>query len=249
MTYNRPPTHQHLLEEAIESFLRQDYPNKELLLLNDCEGQVLLFDHPRVRIFNIPNRYPTLGDKRRALAELATGDFIAPWDDDDISLPWRLSLSVERIGDAGYYNPQRYWYSEPDGLHHDHGVGNSHISSLYSRAAFKASGGYPSLTLGEDQVMHQNLMTKLPRRDLRVRELGTADLPIEEWFYIYRWGVSPVHLSGVADEGFYEEVGKATVQKGRYALQPHWVRDYVAETRAAIEHTRAQATPGESLSR
>ena len=26
-TYNRPPEYQHLVEEAIESFLRQDYPN------------------------------------------------------------------------------------------------------------------------------------------------------------------------------------------------------------------------------
>ena len=34
-TYNRPPDQQWLVEEAIESFLRQDYPDKELLVLND----------------------------------------------------------------------------------------------------------------------------------------------------------------------------------------------------------------------
>ncbi|MCL4258972.1 MAG: glycosyltransferase family 2 protein, partial [Anaerolineales bacterium] len=36
-----------LLEEAIESFLRQDYPGqKELIVLNDYAGQTLHFDHP-----------------------------------------------------------------------------------------------------------------------------------------------------------------------------------------------------------
>src|SRR5438876_11343843 len=43
-TYNRPPNSQWLLEEAIESFLRQDYAEKELLVLNDCAGQELVCD-------------------------------------------------------------------------------------------------------------------------------------------------------------------------------------------------------------
>jgi glycosyltransferase involved in cell wall biosynthesis len=45
-TYNRPPNYQWLLEEAIESFLRQDYAEKELLVLNDCAGQELVCDAP-----------------------------------------------------------------------------------------------------------------------------------------------------------------------------------------------------------
>jgi cellulose synthase/poly-beta-1,6-N-acetylglucosamine synthase-like glycosyltransferase len=31
-THNRPPHYQYLLEEAVESFLRQDYPNKEMIV-------------------------------------------------------------------------------------------------------------------------------------------------------------------------------------------------------------------------
>src|SRR5690349_243347 len=45
-TYNRPPHFQWLLEEAIESFLRQDYAEKELIVLNDCPEQELLCDAP-----------------------------------------------------------------------------------------------------------------------------------------------------------------------------------------------------------
>src|SRR5215203_4271785 len=62
-TYNRPPSHQHLIEEAIESFLRQDYPNKELIIVNDAAGQELVCDAPGVRTFNVSERFPNLGEK------------------------------------------------------------------------------------------------------------------------------------------------------------------------------------------
>jgi GT2 family glycosyltransferase len=42
LTYGRPK----VLEEAIESFLRQDYKGeKELVVLNDFADQTLVFDH------------------------------------------------------------------------------------------------------------------------------------------------------------------------------------------------------------
>ena len=48
LTYGRP----HVLEEAIHSFLKQDYLGpKEMIVLNDCDQQVLLFDHPEVKAF------------------------------------------------------------------------------------------------------------------------------------------------------------------------------------------------------
>ena len=59
-TYNRPPSHKYLVEEAIESFLRQTYPNKEMVVVNDCPGQDLLCDAPDVRVVNVPERFPTI---------------------------------------------------------------------------------------------------------------------------------------------------------------------------------------------
>src|SRR5262245_8679210 len=55
LTYGRPP---HLVEEAIESFLRQDYRGqKELIVLNDLFGQELRFEHPEVQIVNVGKRF------------------------------------------------------------------------------------------------------------------------------------------------------------------------------------------------
>ncbi|MBV7332940.1 glycosyltransferase [Chloroflexi bacterium TSY] len=74
-----------LLEEAIYSFLRQDYPGeKELIVLNDFAEQTLEFDHPEVRIVNLPKRFHSVGEKYKAAAALATHDLVFVWHDDDI---------------------------------------------------------------------------------------------------------------------------------------------------------------------
>ncbi|MEZ4657924.1 MAG: glycosyltransferase family A protein [Caldilineaceae bacterium] len=87
-----------LLEEALESFLRQDYPGrKELIVLNDEDQQTLLFDHPEVRIINLPARCHSLGEKFKAAVALASHDLIFVWRDDDIYLPHRLSYSVAQL--------------------------------------------------------------------------------------------------------------------------------------------------------
>lgn len=232
-TYNRAPSHLYLLEEAIESFLRQTYPNKELVVINDCPAQELVCDAPGVRVVNAPERFASLGEKHNAAIRLSHGELIAPWDDDDVSLPLRLSLSVERLGDADYFNPRQYWFLDGGGYHFDHSMGYAHNASLFTRTAFEAVGGYPPVSMGEDAVMDGNL--RRLRRTVDPADAG-VELTKEEWFYVYRWGVSPTHLSGklVAEDGFWEEIGKLPVQPGRFHLRPHWRRDYDTETRALL---------------
>jgi glycosyltransferase involved in cell wall biosynthesis len=230
-TYNRPPQYQHLLEEAIASFLRQDYPNKELIVLNDCPGQELICDEPGVRVVNVAERFASIGDKLNAAVGLARGELIAPWDDDDISLPWRLSLSLERLGDADYFNPRCYWFLDDEGLHVDHSMGYANNASLFRRAAFEGVGGYPSVSLGPDAALDAALSGLANAVDpLR----GDKELRRSEWFYIYRWGVSPVHMSGSGAEDFYVEVGKLPVVEACFHLSPRWRRDYEAETRRLL---------------
>src|SRR5829696_3606941 len=240
-TYNRPPRYQHLLEEAIESFLRQDYPNKELIVLNDCPGQELICEEPGVRVVNVAERFPSLGDKRNAGVGLARGELIAPWDDDDISLPWRLSHSVERLGDADYFNPRCYWFLDNDGFHEkplDLTVGYYSLNmSLFRRAAFEGVGGYPSVNLGEDYALDATF-SKLAHVVDPFR--GDKEPTRSEWFYIYRRGVSPVHICSSSDQDFYGEIGELPVVEGRFQLSPHWRRDYVAETRRLLDFPEVQ---------
>jgi glycosyltransferase involved in cell wall biosynthesis len=229
-TYNRPPQHQWLLEEAVESFLRQDYLEKELIILNDCPGQELVCDAPDVLVINVPRRFHSHGEKLNAGIALAAGDLIAPWDDDDIMLPWRLSKSVERLADADYFNSCAFWFLDSQGLHQDHAMGVGQNGSLFTRSAFDVVDGYPHVSGGGDALLDRRLSSHPD-----VKQASSSALEVQEWYYIYRWGVSPTHLSGRKPHAeWYRQIGQRPIERGRYLLRPHWKEDYVRSTRNAI---------------
>lgn len=80
VTYDRP----HLINELLYCFLAQDYENKELIILNDQYNIKYRYDDKRVRIYNLPIRFPSLGAKRNYTKKLIRGDYIFIMDDDDI---------------------------------------------------------------------------------------------------------------------------------------------------------------------
>lgn len=87
---------------ALGSFLSQDYPNKELIIVDDADspsfhsGVVL----PSVRYFRV-NGHPTTGAKRNLCCVQATGDIVMHFDDDDWSSPGRMSDQVRRLEESG----------------------------------------------------------------------------------------------------------------------------------------------------
>lgn len=230
-TYGRLPEYVHLLEEALECFRRQSYPPelKEMVVLNDAGPQEYLCSLPGVRIVNVGSRYASLGEKLNAAIQLATGDVIFPQDDDDISLPHRVSLSIEMLGDADYFNPKSYWYMPPDKLVHEQMTGVAHNCSCFRKAAWTAVGGYPALSGAQDQGLDAAL-----RKACKVVD---GPLTPEQTFFAYRWGVSPLHLSGRAPhDEFYADIGKIPLTSGRYVLRPHWRQDYQALIAEALNH-------------
>ena len=79
--------------QAVAQFLQQDYANRELIVLDDGAQSVedLMPDDPRVRYVRDERKSP-VGIKRNRLCELARGDVIVHWDDDD----WMAVLLVPR---------------------------------------------------------------------------------------------------------------------------------------------------------
>jgi len=88
---------------AIEYFERQDYPALELLVLDDGDDPVrdIMPPDPRVRYERLSPRR-VLGTKRNLACEIARGDVIVHWDDDD----WMGSNRVSRQVAALLQTPQ-----------------------------------------------------------------------------------------------------------------------------------------------
>jgi len=147
------------VDQAIEYFRRQDYPGRELLVLDDGVDRVedLIPDDPSIRYVRLPRRL-VLGAKRNRGCELAQGDFIAHWDDDDWHAPHRLRYELESIEREGadacslsrqlYFDPAagRAWlYRYPPG-------GRRWLAGgalLYRRALWERNR-FPAIGVGED---------------------------------------------------------------------------------------------------
>ena len=85
-----------LLEEALHSFLKQNYRGKkQIVIINDFDKQTLIFKHPEVKIINMKNRVPNMGEKRNLTVKHADYNIIACWDSDDIYLPHSLTTRIK----------------------------------------------------------------------------------------------------------------------------------------------------------
>ncbi len=84
--------------QAIAYFLRQDYLNRELIVVDDGADSVadLMPADPRVRYIRLPRKH-VLGDKRNIACRAAQGEIIAHWDDDDWIAPWRIDYQMRQL--------------------------------------------------------------------------------------------------------------------------------------------------------
>ena len=239
VTYARP----HLLEEAIHSFLLQDYAGaKELIVLNDYTPQILEFEHPEVEIINLPYRFRTVGEKMNAAVSMARYDLICLWDDDDIVLPHRLALAGQRVT-TQLFRSNFAWKWDGGELS---GPMRSafHAGSCYPRSLFDWVGGYAPLGNGQDREFEGELSRIAPDR------LECVDLPPEQVYYIYRWeGTGSYHLSewgeGVSGEDkaaayVQQQVERGELAQGTIHLRPHWKEDYLQRVRLACASKEAE---------
>lgn len=97
-TYNR----RRFVPLAVRYFLHQDYPNKELIIVDDGTDPVadLIPPDPRIRYLRLAHR-ARVGAKRNLACESSRASIIAHWDDDDWAARNRLSLQVEALLGTG----------------------------------------------------------------------------------------------------------------------------------------------------
>lgn len=115
VTKDRPALARH----AVACFQRQTYPNRELIIVDDGASDTLdawvrdLAD-PQIRHLRLPADDRPLGELRNAAVAAATGEYVAGWDDDDLSHPNRLALQVAAAralrADACFLERELMWW-------------------------------------------------------------------------------------------------------------------------------------------
>lgn len=176
------------LKEAFSCFLAQDYENKELIILNNHPTPIeVRRNYPGVVIFNEP-RYLTLGACRKRLFELAEGDLIRTWDDDDLYLPWAISQGVECIGDAPAFKPELSWHSTKNKIYRlEDNVFEAAMTTqrwVVEKYGYQATGGNE----------HEPLLEGVQKEGGCARKMVRPS-------YVYRWD-TPLHrISGTLGNG------------------------------------------------
>lgn len=144
------------LPKSIACFQAQAYPNREMLIVADGEevSDLIPAADPRIRLVRSGER-AGIGEKRNRGSELAHGELIATWDDDDHSEPARLVDQVTALLASGldvigysrlrFTDGQNWWRYRL----HDHAHGTS---LMYRRSWWQANRFREGMPYGEDTV-------------------------------------------------------------------------------------------------
>lgn len=221
-----------VLEEALHSFINQEYNGKyELIIVNDYPIQKLHFDHPKIKIFNLDYTFDTIGDKENFAVSQCQYDTIAVWDDDDIAMPNHLS------------NINKFFDDDTDLLHWQRGVyfNNKEITSItklgnsgivYSKKIWKQIGGHPKENAGYDM----SFVLAIKKNS---QNIVLASPPDDEVSWFYYWANRSYHMSGLGRDTpdrpniiqrhseHIEQLRKqCKIPTGEIILKPHWKQDY-----------------------
>ncbi len=214
------------LLRAIAMWMKQDYPNRELILVNDDTQDTLVDlipDIPGVEYIFIDKRFTkrplSIGVKRNIACSLARGDIFCLLDDDDRFGSHRLSIQARPIlsgladctalkMERAYDLPSGEMWACPDAVHAKLFPLGVRCGTLMFNARYWKSGlTYPNASQGEDVHFLRTLIAHQARLE-PVRDPGyicirhgsnvSARLEYAEWSR-----VAPLDYLTVEEQAFY----------------------------------------------
>jgi glycosyltransferase involved in cell wall biosynthesis len=195
---------------AVERFFAQDYPRKELIVVDD--GNEPIWDVvgalPSVRYLRAPER-SNVGAKRNLGCIVATGEIFVQWDDDDWYGPDRLSQQVAPLADGRadisalemrwiVKVPEGEFWTVSPGVHRRMFYCDVHGGTLaFTRAVWASGTRYPESSLPESVGFLRNAFNQGARL-LRVandelfvyvrHSANTRAFPIGRFIESHGWG-------------------------------------------------------------
>ena len=141
------------------------------MILQDGKGEDLASicrDQPHVRFIRYPGERD-IGPKRNLCCEMALGEIILHWDDDDWSFPNRITEQVDAITAgppvAGYRTI--HFYDERNGQAHEYRGGAQYVvgTSLAYRRSWWQEHKFKDLSSGEDNDFRDRARAVLAAMD------------------------------------------------------------------------------------
>ena len=228
LTYKRP----HLLEEAIESFLRQNintnesvYVPAEMVIINDNPDVEYVFDHPLVRIINHKERFPSISAKLEWGYKQCKYPWIYRLDDDDLLAEGGLDRVVKDIlthdGFEIYRSHGMYFFvnNTYERINSNINNGNVYSKSFLDRITF------PDKSIGEDS-------------DITFGNNASIYESKTDPTMCYRWGMNTFHISGLGEQSSDVILAHADMvlsnKTGVIELHPQFLSNYYEQIKAGI---------------
>ena len=210
-----------MLEEAIQSFLAQELPPEcEMVIINDNPDVEYIYNHPKVRIINHEERFPSIAAKLEWGYKQCKYDYIYRLDDDDLLAPWALNnAKIDIMINPGFeiYRSQGMYFfvnNKYEGENSNINNGNIYTKAYLDRITWPDKSGDEDA----DITFHHN---------------GTIYESKLKHTMIYRWGMNTLHISGMGKQP--NEVILAQADKvldnttGEIILKPHFKNDYYGQ--------------------
>lgn len=179
--------------KAIECFLAQDWPEKEMVIVDD-EGEPSFNRPPRGVEYHLMGRRMTIGAKRNLAVSRAQGDVLIHFDDDDWSAPGRMRDQVQRLvesglGITGYHS--MIFEDELGRRWKYRGAANYALgTSLCYTREFWRRNPFPDVNSGEDNsIVYRNRVASVDAGDLMIARKHSGNTSIKgmntsEWLRI-----------------------------------------------------------------
>ena len=216
LTYKR----HHLLEEAIESFLRQSCTDSEMVIINDNLEVDYVYEHDRVRIINHKERFQSISAKVEWGYKQCKYDYIYRLDDDDLLSPWALeNVKKDILENPGYeIYRSKGMYFFVNNIYEGEG-GNINNGNVYTKAYLDRIK-FPDNSFGEDSDITFGNNSNIYESKLKNTML-------------YRWGMSTFHVSGMGNqtnETILNQADKVLDNTaGQIEIHPHFDNDYYSK--------------------
>jgi glycosyltransferase involved in cell wall biosynthesis len=231
-------------EESMESFLRQTYPHKKLIIINDHPDPVWFEkEYLNVEVHNImPGTFKSVNEKYAYALNQVKTKWWAPWDSDDIWLPWHLENLAAHIPKTAVNEyPRKIGISRCYFMFFDKKImigwqmWSSCIWETFNKEGkLHAKCDLNDLTNCDRQIIFQDWDRYwIDMRDIETRERNGISL-------IFRWHPKRTHnKSAVLGKEGQDRAKKLNKDLSEVRIKepwrPHWDMDYVEKAKGEHE--------------